>query len=279
MAQFEGTALFLSLLIAFPAIIHAEAFCKETSGDIRIESTPDGATILIDGIKVGETPYSGSVSIEKTELIKTERHNPIASVMGGALFGGLGAVIGLLSGNPIAETVEGIKSGATKDIRYCVDKETQHTIKIEKSSVTYITEVSGIKDFGLVTANLSAIAFKLGEEALTEENLSEAKDYLTVVDNFGAEKLEEARELIQKIETIQNEPVKIDQEKKRQEEIAAFKQKLHDEDFARGMSLFKQGRFYPAVKAFRKALEHKDIPATRTVLTRTINRHKETTLR
>ncbi len=280
-----------------------------------MESIPSGADVYIDGKHVGETPFSGKADIDQEERVEQKKHGVIRSIAGGAFFGGLGAVIGILSMSPIDEMVEGAKSGSTYDERFCKDKETKHAVSVVKSSITFITNISGKDDFPTVSADLSAIAFRLAKEAHEAGERIKARDAFLVTASFGADESEKARTFAQAIDDaiaaekkreddlqrsleagrklLEREDsasltkaagefkkaAEIDPESKAREELEAATEKLHDTFFRKGMAHLKKQRYYRAVIAFRQALKHRDYPKTSKALRRAIRSHKESALR
>lgn len=314
-ARARAPALAISALLAVSPSLRAEPFCKDDAGTIRVESTAPSAKVFIDDVAVGETPYTGTVTIEQEKKSKSQAWGVIGSTLGGIVFGGLGAVLGIVSGNPVREAKEGFKSGATKEVFYCARKATTHTVKIEKSGIYFASNVSSDKDFPTVSGDLSGIGFQQARDARDGGDLLKARDLFKVVASFGAKEaadaekaakeiddaladekrraeefkrsLEAGRKLVASgreeslVEAVSEfkKAAELDPKSDAEAELKALQKKLHDDFYARALAFLRKGRYYPAVLELRKALAQLDLPETRAKLSESIRRHKETALR
>ena len=142
-------AIVLLGLSAF--VLGCATITKGTSQQISITSNVDGATLYLDGLVIGTTPYYGEVPKNKKELkVEKEGYRTVTIVLsktlegmfwGNIILGGtLGSITDFATGGAYAYVPATYQVDLKSDTQSALDFEQEYAVR--KFSMIYIDEIS-----------------------------------------------------------------------------------------------------------------------------------------
>jgi len=145
------------ILLSFLFIIGCATITKGTKQLVTINCNVDGASVLLDGVKVGETPFAGEIKKNKKMLmIKKEGYKTYSAALstnlegmfwGNIIIGGtLGSITDFASGaayaySPASYQVELIAEGTSL-------KDFEKKVKLKKFAMPNISNISADLSIG-----------------------------------------------------------------------------------------------------------------------------------